>query len=65
MFHRSVALIVVAVLMGSLATAVVGLRLWAVKVRSRKWGADDVFIVVGLVRSSCTEPGTLIESHDS
>jgi hypothetical protein len=56
MFYRSASLIVTGSVIGSLATAAVVLRLWAVGIRRSKIGADDVLIVIGLVRSSLSHP---------
>lgn len=51
MFYRSTNLVITATVMGCLAIAAVALRMCAVGLR-RKMAADDVLIIVGLVRSS-------------
>lgn len=49
--------------MGCLAVVVVALRLRAKGLRKDSIGADDILIVVGLVRSSFTLLNTALADH--
>lgn len=50
MFSSSTNLIVTSSVMGCLAIVAVALRLWAGEIRRMRRGADDILIIIGLVR---------------
>lgn len=54
MFYRSANLVVTASVMGCLAIVAVALRFWCKGIRRTKIGADDILIIVGLVRLLCS-----------
>ena len=54
MFSRPTNLIITSSVMGCLAIIAVALRLWAGGVRRMRRGADDVLIIIGLVRRFLT-----------
>ena len=50
MLHRTANFIITSSVMGCLAIVAVALRLWAGTVRRMRSGAEDILIIIGLVR---------------
>lgn len=57
MFYRTAYLIIINSVMGCLAIVAVALRLWAGAVRKMRRGAEDILIIIGLVRHFRTRLG--------